>query len=353
MEVFNISKNQLNCLPDAIGYLSNLEELDASYNQIQQLTSCISYLEKLKTLSLAYNQIHSLSPTTISGLVNLISLDLTQNPIRVLPAEISQLQFLRRMRLEDCPFIVRQQQQQEQQSIIEYALWHDPPSLLEVCGRSIKRRGKVIKTELLPQHLQNYLQSAKSCTSCHGPYFESCVLRGRLMEKTDLHIPLEYSLCSAHWSTNNDRIQSMFSSQPTTSSHNTLYRPNLPCLPKLLTTTVMETKNETSRLSSMTAAASSLRNKRSVPPTPAALQQSMDNGNSTIATTTVGTINVTYDDINETILFVPTTTTTNGAVSSTPTSTVTSKLFSRSSSNSGKSNLVMNLTTRLKKRAAW
>lgn len=222
LETLIITKNELKSIPDTIGYLSNLVDLDLSFNQIESLTPCISYLLKLKNLSLAYNQITYL-PTAITGLINLISLDLTRNPLRVLPAEISQLPFLRRLRLDDIPF----------NNQIEYSLKHDPPTLVEICARIVTRKSIQI-SNLLPDHMISYIKSAKSCTSCHGPFYESFVLRARLMEKTDMHIPLEYTLCSAHWSDANDRVQSMFSEQPYTASHviQKPYRPSLPCSPK-------------------------------------------------------------------------------------------------------------------------
>ncbi|GAN09927.1 leucine-rich repeat-containing protein 58-like [Mucor ambiguus] len=224
LEALSVAKNRIKALPDTIGYLSNLSELDVSYNELEHVTPCIGYLEKLKTLSLAYNQITHL-PTDVSGLVGLISLDLTRNPLRVLPAEISKLPFLRRMRLEECPF----------NSDMAYPLRHNAPSLVEICARTVIRKQiKIDQHPYLPQHMIEYIKSAKSCTSCHGPYYESYVLRGRLMEKTDVHIPLEYTLCSAHWSDADDRILGMFSAQPDTSSQvvHLPYRPMLPCPPK-------------------------------------------------------------------------------------------------------------------------
>ncbi|KAI9257114.1 hypothetical protein EDC94DRAFT_615499 [Helicostylum pulchrum] len=240
LETLCIAKNKLKSLPDTIGYLSNLLEFDISFNQLQVLTPCISYLEKLKILSLAYNQLQYL-PNHISGLSSLISLDLTRNPLKVLPAEISKLPYLRRIRLEDCPF----------KTDLVYSLKHDPPTLLEICARNIRKsenNGNINYQQQLPLHLSNYIQSAKSCTSCHGPYYDSFVLRGRLMEKTDMHIPLEYTLCSAHWSDADDRILSMFSTQPSTTTQvvHQPYRPKLPCPPKsfdpLSTTTITTRK---------------------------------------------------------------------------------------------------------------
>ncbi|KAG2205882.1 hypothetical protein INT46_006915 [Mucor plumbeus] len=224
LEALSIAKNRIKSLPDTIGYLSSLIELDVSFNELKFVTPCIGYLGKLKTLSLAFNQITHL-PTDVIGLVGLISVDLTRNPLRILPAEISKLPFLRRMRLEDCPF----------DSDLTYPLRHSAPSLVEICARTVIRKQiKIDHHPYLPHHMIEYIKSAKSCTSCHGPYYESYVLRGRLMEKADVHIPLEYTLCSAHWSNAEDRILSMFSAQPDTSSQVVYlpYRPVLPCPPK-------------------------------------------------------------------------------------------------------------------------
>ncbi|CEP12260.1 hypothetical protein [Parasitella parasitica] len=224
LEALSVAKNHIKSLPDTIAYLSNLLELDASFNKLEQVTPCIGYLSKLKTLSFAFNRIKHL-PTDVSGLVGLISLDLTGNPLAVLPAEISKLPFLRRMRLEDCPF----------DSDLSYPLRHNAPSLVELCARTVIRKQiKIDHHPYLPQHMVDYIKSAKSCTSCHGPYYESYVLRGRLMEKTDVHIPLEYTLCSAHWSDADDRILNMFSAQPDTSSQvvHMPHRPMLPCPPR-------------------------------------------------------------------------------------------------------------------------
>lgn len=223
LQVLSVAKNHITAIPDTIGYLSSLSELDLSCNKITRLTSCVGYLNKLTTLLLAFNQISQL-PTDISGLVNLITIDLTQNPLRVLPAEISKLPFLRRMLVDDCPF----------QENICYPLNHNAPSLVEICARTVVRQQlNIVKNTILPDHMITYIKSAKSCTSCHGPYYESHVLRGRLMEKTDIHIPLEYTLCSAHWSDADDRILSMFSAQPETSRcvERLPYRPSLPSLP--------------------------------------------------------------------------------------------------------------------------
>lgn len=219
LESLLLAKNRLKTLPDTICYLSNLLELDVSFNELTDLTPCIGYLEKLKTLKLTSNQISKL-PTEIRALVSLTTLELGHNPLCSLPAEISKLPNLRRMRLDECPL----------NTDISYTLEHSPPSLLELCARTVITKKVALDHKALPKHLIDYIGSAKSCTSCLGPYFESFVLRGRLLEKADAYVPLEYTLCSSHWIDEEDRICSMFSSQ-SANSHDSVLLPKCPSLP--------------------------------------------------------------------------------------------------------------------------
>lgn len=223
MEALSLAKNCLVSLPDTICHLSSLLELDVSYNQLASITPYLGCLEKLKSIKLAVNRITQL-PTEIRGLANLISLDLSQNPLYVLPAEVANLPFLRRIRCEGCPFDLN----------LTYTLKHNPPSLVELCARtSLVRNINLKNVSYLPPHIINYIKSAKMCSSCNGPYFESFVLRGRLMEKSDVHIPLQYILCSAHWSDADDRITSMFSTQSETLTEEPEILPYRPPLPPL------------------------------------------------------------------------------------------------------------------------
>ncbi|KAI8346777.1 hypothetical protein BD560DRAFT_450504 [Blakeslea trispora] len=228
LEYLSVAKNQIKSLPSTMGHLSNLLELDLSHNRLKNLTPSIGYLHKLKSLLLTHNALERL-PIEIGRLVSLIALDLSWNQIRALPAEVSKLPFLRRMRLEECPLY----------SELVYPIVHHPISLMETCARTVVR--KQIDPLRLPDHLIHYIQTAKPCSSCGGPYFESCVLRGRWIEKTDLQVPLEYTLCSAHWSDADDRMLSMFSQQPeTTMMDRPIQLLELPTLPSLTGSTTID-----------------------------------------------------------------------------------------------------------------
>lgn len=210
-------------IPDTICYLTQLIELNMSHNQIQQLTPYISHLRGLQQLHLEYNQIKELT-VCIDSLYNLNTLDISNNPISILPAEITQLPFLRRLRLDGCPFVNSFDQ--------HIQLSHDPPSLLETCARLIvknedqliqmmkrkklgykrQRNSMDIFKSHLTEPLLQYLSNSNVCSFCHEPYFDSYVSRGRWIERNEMWVPLEYRLCSAHWIDEEDRIYAMFSS---------------------------------------------------------------------------------------------------------------------------------------------
>ncbi|KAI9013847.1 hypothetical protein CLU79DRAFT_821097 [Phycomyces nitens] len=252
LEELSLANNKIVEIPDTISYLSRLLELDLSKNQLSHITPSVGYLKKLRILGLSYNQLSRL-PEEIGNLRQLTSLDLAHNPLGILPAEISQLSFLRRLVLEDCPL----------QTSLEYELAHDPPSLKEICARQIVNRKLAPKR--LADPLAHYISSSKVCTSCHGPYFTSHVLRGRFVERSDIMVPLEYRLCSAHWQNQDDRLLHLFSSPPLTptSSANPT-RPRLPVLEARVPVERRSIKRSLARLRSPPIAMLSQRSKQSI-----------------------------------------------------------------------------------------
>ncbi|KAI9312281.1 hypothetical protein BX666DRAFT_1831952, partial [Dichotomocladium elegans] len=213
LEFLCLSHNQLIELPESISNISNLVELDISYNRLYDLTPCFRTIsKKLQTIHAENNFIASIS-FHVRNMARLTTLNLSDNPIRVLPAEIAQLPHLRRLVTRGCPLITE----------MTHPLKHYPPSLREICARIVvdanvrssrqprRFRQQQFNISLLPSHLVTYLQSAKPCSFCHGPYLEHYVTRGQWIEKPDGIIPLEHRLCTAHWQDDNDRILHMFS----------------------------------------------------------------------------------------------------------------------------------------------
>lgn len=229
LENLSVAHNQITLIPDTICHLAHLTDLNVSHNQLEHVTPFISHLKGLQTLQLGHNQLQELT-VSVEHLCKLTLLDLSYNPIHVLPAEITQLPFLRRLRLDGCPFTSSLDQ--------PFELAHNPPSLLETCARYIVKNehqilssamrnkkqvnNKAVAVEtlksLITDPLYQYLSTFSACSHCQGPYFKSYVKRGRWIERNDVWVPLEYRLCSAHWSDESDRVYAMFSvSQPSTS----------------------------------------------------------------------------------------------------------------------------------------
>ncbi|KAI9022543.1 hypothetical protein DFJ74DRAFT_96804 [Hyaloraphidium curvatum] len=193
LQILSVARNRLTELPDTIGYLAKLVELRAADNCLRSLPPSIGMLKKLTTLSAENNELASL-PMEIGGVTALVNLDLSGNPIRTLPAEIGRLKFLRKLRLEECPLLTE----------FEYPPTNPCPSLKELSARVIVRNQLPILQDT-QEELKAYLASAQSCSFCGGPYFESCVKRYRQAEKNEFRFCVEYSLCVAHWTTEQER----------------------------------------------------------------------------------------------------------------------------------------------------
>ncbi|RIA92373.1 hypothetical protein C1645_874824 [Glomus cerebriforme] len=200
----DLSKNKLEYIPDTIGFLHKLVDLRLSENQLTYIPSSIGSLEKLGTLLLDYNKIVELPPE-IGEIKTLVNLDVRENPITVLPSELGRLQFLRKLRTDGCPL----------KTEFVHEIMHSPPTLMELAARTIVRK-QIPILEDTTEHLKDYLASAKKCSFCGGPYFESFVKRGKIIDKNDQHIPLEYRLCCPHWNTEQERVSLLFCALPDT-----------------------------------------------------------------------------------------------------------------------------------------
>ncbi|KAF8978507.1 hypothetical protein BGZ46_006397 [Entomortierella lignicola] len=205
LTLLDLSKNNLTSLPETITNLTKLVDLKLSYNQLEYIPAGIGGLTKLAALSLDNNKLESI-PHQIGLIKGLVNLDLSDNPITVLPAEIGKLQFLRRLKLDRCPLVEE----------FSHSPLHSPPTLLELAARVIVRHDIPVPPMMVP-HLKEYISSAGTCSFCDGPYFDSWVKRGKMIEKNEATIPLEYTLCQPHWNTEQERIKLLFCKRPITS----------------------------------------------------------------------------------------------------------------------------------------
>ncbi|KAF9962035.1 hypothetical protein BGZ72_000102 [Mortierella alpina] len=215
LTLLDLSKNSLTSLPDSIRYLSKLVDLRLSHNFLEVVPPAIGEFTKLTSLQLDNNRLERI-PAQIGKIKGLAHLNLENNPITILPAEIGHLQYLRRLRLDNCPLLQR----------LVHSSLHSPPTLLELAARVVVRH-RVAVPNLLPEHLRTYLKTSQQCSFCEGPYFEASFKRGKIIEKNNALIPLEYILCMPHWNTERERIKLLFGPRLVTSP----VRPVLPCKP--------------------------------------------------------------------------------------------------------------------------
>ncbi|THG23464.1 hypothetical protein TEA_020369 [Camellia sinensis var. sinensis] len=91
LKILNVSGNKLFALPDSICHCRSLVELDVSFNKLAYLPTNIGYeLVNLRRLSVQLNKIRSL-PTSIGEMRSLCVLDVHFNELRVLPLAIGRL----------------------------------------------------------------------------------------------------------------------------------------------------------------------------------------------------------------------------------------------------------------------
>jgi len=86
----NIHNNQLTSLPDSLGNLTNLTELNIHNNQLTSLPDSMRNLTKLQVLIISQNKLTSLSDS-IGKLTNLTNLSIYDNQLTRLPDSIGNL----------------------------------------------------------------------------------------------------------------------------------------------------------------------------------------------------------------------------------------------------------------------
>ncbi len=96
----NLSSNQLTEVPNSLGNLTRLSKLHLNNNQLTELPGFIGNLTGLRTLKLGNNQLTEL-PGFIGSLIGLRWLDLSSNRLIALPDFISNLNGLHTLNLEN------------------------------------------------------------------------------------------------------------------------------------------------------------------------------------------------------------------------------------------------------------
>jgi Leucine-rich repeat (LRR) protein len=103
----DLGGNKLEKLPKWIGQLTNITQLDLGVNKLENLPESIGQLQNLSSLSLCCNKLENL-PESIGQLTNLTKLYLGSNNLTILPKSIGQLTnltilYLNSNKLENLP----------------------------------------------------------------------------------------------------------------------------------------------------------------------------------------------------------------------------------------------------------
>lgn len=107
LQNLSIPLNKVRVLPNSICEMKSLRHLNARFNAIHGLPRGIGRLTHLEILNMSsnFNNLTEL-PESISNLINLRELDLSNNQIRVLPDTIYQLKNLIELNLDQNPIVV-------------------------------------------------------------------------------------------------------------------------------------------------------------------------------------------------------------------------------------------------------
>lgn len=98
--LFSLAGWKLTKLPESLGQLTQLWELDLSNNELSQLPEFIGQLSQLRTLTCTFNHL-KVFPEFLGRLTQLKSLDLSNNQLTELPESLEQLVHLDELQLSD------------------------------------------------------------------------------------------------------------------------------------------------------------------------------------------------------------------------------------------------------------
>jgi len=187
LKCIHLGGNAITDVPREISNLTDLEILYLGGNRLEELPFEMGRLVNLVALILCDNKLLSL-PSSMSCLRRLQSLSLHNNKLSTLPPEIVTLDLIE-LSLRNNPLVVR---------FVEEMIFQ-PPSLLELAGRTVKTRRVPFNEEDIPRNLFEYLNSAHSCVNpkCKGVYFTQRVEHIKFVDFCGKYrLPLMEYLCS-------------------------------------------------------------------------------------------------------------------------------------------------------------
>lgn len=202
LEYLYLGSNRIKELPNEIEVLKKLKVLCLGGNNLTEIPTTVGNLTSLQGLILSDNSLETL-PSTIANLINLKTLLLHKNRLRTLPTEIITLTCLLELSLRENPLVVN----------FVSDMLHNPPSLLELAGRTIKLYNIEIPDAELPLTLRSYLKSAHRCVNpkCKGVFFDNRVEHIKFVDFCGMYrVPLLQYLCSSKCVVNNSALHGSY-----------------------------------------------------------------------------------------------------------------------------------------------
>ncbi|MEE6518571.1 hypothetical protein FKM82_029654 [Ascaphus truei] len=188
LQTLSLGGNRLKSIPAEIENMLSLEFLYLGGNFISFIPPELANLPYLSYLVLCDNKIQSVPPQ-LAQVHSLRSLSLHNNLLTYLPREILSLVHLQELSLRGNPLVVR----------FVRDLTYNPPTLLELAGRTVKSRGVPYVPQELPENLLRYLDLASKCPNpkCGGVYFDCWVRQIKFVDFCGKYrLPLMHYLCS-------------------------------------------------------------------------------------------------------------------------------------------------------------
>ncbi|KAJ1905078.1 hypothetical protein LPJ81_002123 [Coemansia sp. IMI 209127] len=219
LQSIDLSRNKLKTLPPAVALWQHLHTMDVSNNCLADLPSAVRHLGRLEVFNIANNRLASV-PRCLWKMQTLRLLDLSHNPIDVLPARMfihggsaapnrGRLELLL---LEGCPLAKGEPPSGSlsASNTTSHIQRNTIPPLVDIVLHRLIVSNSRYPFEL-PEHLQQRLKSFVSCDYCHRLYpAASGIKRWSFVYRDKAELPVEYSLCQAHWHDEKSRIASMF-----------------------------------------------------------------------------------------------------------------------------------------------
>jgi len=193
--MLQLSGNRITDIPLNIANLKSLERLYLGFNKIRYIPPSLFLLPKLQLLALNNNQIKDIPLSEKSTVSNLKTINLHNNRITLLNRYlVDGLPNLRELSLRGNPLVDKFVAKQ-----LSAGKTHTPPTLFEMCCRSVKHHGIDYKNSFLPKSIQKYLQCSKKCPNpdCPGVYFDESYEQVKFVDFCGAYrLPLMQFLCS-------------------------------------------------------------------------------------------------------------------------------------------------------------